>query len=400
MSPSTFTWLDHRSEDAQRVREALAAFDDQGMIDPLGFGVVRDAFSEMLFPGTSTVQNGARYFVFVPWVYQRLDREQIAPVAGAQRARELEVELIEALLRGSTEHDGIIGRYSRATTKQLPSAIYWGGLRRWGIRRFTGSRTDYVATLTERRKLVTQQRDDDHRLGLSAWQVDLPPEKPGTFEESTLDLPLDEAEYLQNRILNAAPETYLALLVRDGDSTQEAEWPWSHPLAAAAPHRIRTQLEHAELFSTVSWGAGLLYNRELSRMLEEDGGEPIGDFDAILDQWLEQMAALEPAFRHWDRAELWALVETETPVVSFVVRSFIDRWLDLAIASPKNAINDPESVALLRGREAQLKGPRAKLANRRAREISPSAQGDRQLQYRWPQVSRIVTDILWGLEGA
>src|SRR5437016_2751291 len=107
---STFTWLDHREDDAQRVREALAAFDEQGMVDPLGFGVVRDAFSEQLFPGISTVQTRARYFLLVPWVYRRLDDEGVPPSEGTTRARELEVALIEALLRGSTDPAGIIGR--------------------------------------------------------------------------------------------------------------------------------------------------------------------------------------------------------------------------------------------------------------------------------------------------
>jgi hypothetical protein len=69
---STFSWLDHRDEDQRRVREALSAFDQPGMVDPLGFGVVRDAFSEMLFPGISTVQTRARYFLLVPWAYRRL----------------------------------------------------------------------------------------------------------------------------------------------------------------------------------------------------------------------------------------------------------------------------------------------------------------------------------------
>jgi hypothetical protein len=35
--------------------------------------MVRDAFSEMLFPGLSTVQTRARYFLLVPWAYRRLD---------------------------------------------------------------------------------------------------------------------------------------------------------------------------------------------------------------------------------------------------------------------------------------------------------------------------------------
>lgn len=55
------------------MREALAAFDQPGIVDPLGLGMVRDAFSEMLFPGLSTVQTRARYFLLVPWAYRRLD---------------------------------------------------------------------------------------------------------------------------------------------------------------------------------------------------------------------------------------------------------------------------------------------------------------------------------------
>lgn len=52
MAASTFTWLDHH--DTQRVPEALGAFDEKGMTDPLGFCPVWDALSDTLFPGTVT----------------------------------------------------------------------------------------------------------------------------------------------------------------------------------------------------------------------------------------------------------------------------------------------------------------------------------------------------------
>jgi len=31
--------------------------------------VVRDAFSDLMFPGTSTAQTRATYFLLVPWYY-------------------------------------------------------------------------------------------------------------------------------------------------------------------------------------------------------------------------------------------------------------------------------------------------------------------------------------------
>ena len=84
---STFTWLDHRDDDQQRIRDALAAFDQPGIVDPLGLGVVRVAFSDTLFPGLSTVQTRARYFLLVPWVYRELDRRKVAARDGAQQTR-------------------------------------------------------------------------------------------------------------------------------------------------------------------------------------------------------------------------------------------------------------------------------------------------------------------------
>jgi hypothetical protein len=215
---STFSWLDHRDEDQQRVREALAAFDQPGIVDPLGFGAVRDTFSDMLFRGLSTVQTRARYFLLVPWAYQRLDAENVRPSNGSRRTRELEVATIEALRHGSEDQDGIIGRYSRPATKQLPSSIYWGGLARLGIRAFPGTRQEYVASIPQRRSRGAKGEDP--------WPG-LLPEPDGVFEETTLRLSTQGAEFLRDRILRSTPGTYLGLLVRDGDLDQDGDLPWT-----------------------------------------------------------------------------------------------------------------------------------------------------------------------------
>lgn len=43
---------------------------EPGTLDELGIGSIRDTFSDELFPGTSTIQTRARYFLFVPWIMQ------------------------------------------------------------------------------------------------------------------------------------------------------------------------------------------------------------------------------------------------------------------------------------------------------------------------------------------
>ena len=256
MTPtSTFTWLDHNDEHQQRVREALAAFDSPDIVDPLGLGVVRDAFSDMLFPGVSTIQTRARYFVLVPWVYRRLIRDRVSSQQGDRRARDLEIAVTEALLRGSASHEGIIGRYARAAIKQLPSLVYWGGLGTWGIRRFDGTRHEYIASLDAFRD-TRLARDGEvtpaHERSL--WPG-LPEEPPDLLETATLSLTTEEAEYLRDRAILATRGTYLSLLLRDGTSAQRGDAPWTHPLAPAAPLHVQQQLRHARLFANAVRGA-------------------------------------------------------------------------------------------------------------------------------------------------
>ncbi|MEU9504694.1 DUF6361 family protein [Micromonospora sp. NPDC048170] len=71
---SGLSWLDSSRDDQQRVRELLKLFSDTESRDELGIGQVRDAFSDLLFPGTSVLQNRARYLLMVPWCYQEAQR--------------------------------------------------------------------------------------------------------------------------------------------------------------------------------------------------------------------------------------------------------------------------------------------------------------------------------------
>ena len=388
---STFTWLDHRDEDQERVREALAAFDQPGIVDPLGFGAVRDAFSDLLFPGLSTVQTRARYFLFVPWTYQRLEREGVPASRGLERARALEIATIEALRRGSDD-EGVIGRHSRAGTRQLPSFIYWGGLGRWGIRAFAGSRQEYIAGLDRRRQRA------QHSAAHEPLWPGLPAEPNGIFEETTLSLTAAEAEFLRDRAVAATRGSYLEGLLRDGHRGLDGNTPWSHPLALEAPAAIREQLHHARLFAYAVQGAELLYNVVLSTMLEEDGAAPLAvDYDERFARWCEEVEAREQEYARWDREQFWSVVATANPR-AVRARGFIDWWLDQAATDPRAVRGSAEARRRLRSREAQIKGARAKLANRRARERFPSAQGGALMLFRWPQSRRIIADIHEGLE--
>jgi hypothetical protein len=84
---STLTWLDHSERDRRRMLDVIDRFREKEARDELGIGVVHDAFADILFPGTSTIQTRARYFLFIPWIYRRLERKRVGSAQVAAMAR-------------------------------------------------------------------------------------------------------------------------------------------------------------------------------------------------------------------------------------------------------------------------------------------------------------------------
>ena len=83
---SAFFWLDYSERERRKMLDVVDLFREHDTRDELGIGSVRDAFADMLFPGTSTIMTRARYFLLVPWAYQRLERpaRQIGRDSGAR----------------------------------------------------------------------------------------------------------------------------------------------------------------------------------------------------------------------------------------------------------------------------------------------------------------------------
>lgn len=53
-------WIDFSKEDRQKAFDVINLLSEQGAVDELGIGVIRDAFANYFFPGTSTIQTRAK----------------------------------------------------------------------------------------------------------------------------------------------------------------------------------------------------------------------------------------------------------------------------------------------------------------------------------------------------
>ena len=130
-------WIDFSKEDRQKAFDVINLLSEQGAVDELGIGVIRDAFANYFFPGTSTIQTRAKYFLIVPYML----REAVDGRNGKDANRVLraidsaEKDCGIRLLEADPKAEGVIG--SRVLPKgwvaRKPSDIYWNGIRTFGI---------------------------------------------------------------------------------------------------------------------------------------------------------------------------------------------------------------------------------------------------------------------------
>ena len=405
---STLSWLDSSEHERRAVMELVSALSEPGTLDELGIGSVRDTIADALFPGTSTIQTRARYFLFVPWILRMVeDRPGAQP---EQRAIQLQRQLCDALDVAHGSNAGVIGREAKGNLKRWPMSIYWSGLERWGIRRYGGSTPAYFASLRRPSSLFMAAHAVEEPVEERRYEASDPipgnwsplPEPPDGFPENASFLLTDvEGIFLLECIGQHHPNAYLAYLLNNGDvdGMLASEFPWEHPAAGAAPATIQAWLHDARLFSLVHRGAALLYNFMLAQQFGNDEREQ--EFSRSLSEWSEDMGACESELEGWDRIGMWGRLWAANPKLRPRTREFIDHWHHLATTQPVGDLEGgTEAGRLIQHRERSLKGTRARLSYPDARDNRGGYPSSARLQFRWPQARRIAADILEPLRDA
>ena len=396
---SALAWMDHTESDKRRMLAVIDLFREQDTIDELGLSAVWDAFADLLFPGTGTVQTRARYFLFVPWIFQLTEAQRVPSAKARATVRRFEVGLIGSLLAGGTNQQGIIGSQAGAQLRRMPSAIYWSGLARLGIRRFHGSIEQVLRSFDDlHRSARRATRDDDGELvdpTVRIWDKDLPGAPVGFPNEPLrLELTHEEAAFLADRIRDAAPGSLMDVLLDLSMPLGSVDFPWLHPRYARFPAGVRETLYHAQRFSEALHGAALLYNLILAR--GKGIPEWVDHYEERLGDWTSAMEAQGQAHAGWDRSHLWALVGQVRHVHPLAHR-FVEEWCDLLTRDGFRIDGNRRAAALVTTRERQLKGPLARIGNPRALDKWTGASGDRQYEFRWRAARRILDDIRKGL---
>lgn len=404
--PSTFTWLDYSEQERRKMLDVIELFGERTTRDELGLGGIRDAFADLLFPGTSTIQTRARYFLFVPWIYQTLEAKSTSSASIGVKARAMEIKLIDALsLSKDKDTAGLIGKQAKENLQRLPSSVYWQGLMMWGIRQFRGSQDEYHRSLDlfyhQRNAHGHSRRDfEGEAIGESGpanWHAGLPPVPDDFPNAASFALEHHEADYLRERILAHCSKSLLAFLVREQIAVDKVGFAWELP--GDLPPHLREQLGHGWNFSLSVHGAQLLYNLMLAELRKSE--ERIEHYRTRMSRWWDAVSDSKSALGAWDRTRFWTIVSFGNPRVSLRARRFVNEWIDaVQTATRLSDVRDSQALRhLIEVRETQLKGGLARLKNQRALELWPGAAGDGQLDLRWRSGKGIVVDIIRGLEG-
>jgi len=402
---ATFEWLDYSERERRKMLDVIDVFREHDTRDELGVGSVRDAFADMLFPGTSTIMTRARYFLLVPWAYQRLERQRVRSAEIATHARQAELSLVEPIER-SDDNDGNIGKLAKTALKRLPSSVYWQGLSVWGIRSFRGAQVQYHRSLDRYYGQMTRhggrasERDVEHDDLISPnWHAGLVSPPKDFPKECSLSLTRSEAEYLAERIRlsPACSGSLLAELVVQRRRNDGVSFAWEHPHCADLPPKLREMLDHAQNFSEVMHGAPLLYNLVLAEQAHRR--ESVSKYRRVVGEWAKSLSERSRALAQWDRKRFWELVRSVNPRITTPTYEFINTWWDIALAGDAARLCDsPTTRLLIRERERRLKKNLARIDNPRAQELWTGDSGTAQMEFRWFISQRLLGDIFDGLE--
>ena len=318
---STFGWLDTDSEQRKRMLEVIDLFKEEGTLDELGIGSIRDALADSLFPGTSYLHTRLRYVLFIPWLLQRATQKATPPEMTTE-FRNLECRLIGSLINGG-EKLGVIGNTARNNLKRMPSGMYWAALGSWDIwtSNFSADgffRRQYDTRQLAKRTATTDDPDGRELLPGSGIDPDLPRPPDGLLKSADFTLTTGEERYLSDVIAGSTKGSMLSWLIHHPPGNLP-DYVWDVDNLNTAPAQLAELADHARRFHTAIHGAALVYNLLLARKAGRD--DLTADYEDGSRPVAHRTAASRPRLQGWSRTDWWATIHRRNPRLRPITRS-------------------------------------------------------------------------------
>ncbi len=400
-------YINFSQEELAKKNKVLQMVREQTAIDELGFGRIRDAFANLMFPGMSTLQRRAKYFAVMPSLYYQATQKNYSSARDV-RAQILkwEINLTEMLVKGANGKrellKGITGssislekakKDSTKFVKYDPTYIYINGMRAYDMIR--SDRNIYNLILDHSREkdpIDSKYRasgeeeisDSDDLLGkeqlfsTSGVNYDF-----DNGHSMSLELTKREAEFLKKKIEMAprSRDSLLAYVLTNSVDVlpkyDDLEIPWKD-----LPQEFLVQYHMGRCFSHFAYVVQLRYNHLVEQFNEQE--EKVREIDKAINETISEYSN---DFSRQAINEMLLFINkrnkiSEPSIISFTLKAATlvegQRWKEL----------DEHIVK----REKCVKPGRNKLFN-------PKYKGEERklpimMSFRWNEiVYRVITEI-------
>lgn len=394
-------WVDFSREDREKVLDVMNLLQEQGAVDEIGIGLVRDAFANLFFPGTSTVQTVAKYFLIVPYVLKEATEGRYGNDLN-KILRKIDSEEKECgirLMQNCPGEEGIIGRrvLPKGWVARKPSNIYWNGIRTYGIctQDFTISELLKASIILQVQKKTSalgnkgddtadsEQDDADAGRDVATQLFSVPDDYYADWRSNlSIHLTATEAAFLRKMIETSVSTSLLGYLLRNSiDITKYDSFEAIYEdLGAVVPTELARTMKLACDFNRLVYTARVRYNHILSAGQNEDA----------VAEW----AYIEENMQHMMSVDVDDVLQT-LHITNFRLRRFLTSFKAALMAGDLGAADK-----VLIDREIEIKTRnRAKLC-KRDDYANDTWIGGRYLDYRFSSAKRIITDIYRGEEAA
>ena len=410
-------YITFSSAEQQLVHNAIQQI-SQGAIDELGLGRIRDAFSDLMFPGMSTLQHKSKYFVLLPALYNQLSRENITDKNEINsRIIDWEINMTIGLLKYAEENgiskEGIIGNHltiedliarKKDYVKNRPTHIYLSALRTYGLVKGEGGLTNLIYEQARNNAGVSNIHRTNQRTGDDPDATDVSigvkpffyPFKGYDFSncDSSISLKLtkEEADILRYKIISKGDNLFSYLLKHDEVIIKEDFFEMADSINAF-PEEYNYLKEVYALASDFSKWAHLMntyYRYAFYSKMNPDYAQAKVNKD-------NQKAHIEDILKKKEyppKDRLAKILEFISPIIS--PNSSAEDPLKKFCKEASDFLENNEEdklINLIIKREQTIKGNRYKIGNARYKNTDFSGKPG-SYAYRWNEiVYTLITDI-------
>ena len=385
-------WIDFSKSEREKILNILDALTEPGVLDELGVSPIRDGYSDLFFPGTSTIQTRAKYFFIVPYALKDLELNKEKDYSKLKKILDdTEERCAQRLLKRDPQEMGIIGRRSIASNKwvkRTPASIYWAGLRKYQIFKAKISIDQYIKIIAYQkrnksnilnlgRKSDDEENNDDKNAGISkkVHFLNIPFYDPDWKEKFDMNLTPEEGQFLKNQIISSCGNSMLAHILKEDmriileyDSFRDLE-----NIIKEFPENIQKDYHRAKSFSEFVYVLRVMYNLIVSEYKNENAN---GEF-----------AKLKPKLKDIARVDIEGIFSS-LRLYNPNLKTFLIKSRELM---KENDIGGLKSI--IKSREIILKGEsRSKTAHPGEFDENVWFAGG-YLDYRFNNAKNIIRDI-------